>query len=252
MAQRKTRRAPGKKRPRAEAGEASSEAHAKGATRSRPAKKLDPATKKPSAKAERKERERNAPTSFVASASNHRQLPEHGLPEFAFIGRSNVGKSSALNAILKRPGLVRVSRTPGRTQLLNLFRFEGKLALMDLPGYGFAKLSKKQRDELSVMIRDYLCERDGLLGVVVLLDARRDGPTDDDLSVIRWIQENERPVLPVLTKIDLIPKNRRIHRLRLFEKALGLEPGAVLAFSAETREGRPELLRSLLELAQCS
>ncbi len=171
------------------------------------------------------------------------------MPELAFIGRSNVGKSSCLGRLLKKPDLVRTSKTPGRTQLLNLFRFEGKLAFVDLPGYGFAKLSKKQRDNLSVMVRDYLAEREGLQGVVVLMDARRDGPTPEDYRVVEWILEHERPILIVLTKIDLIAKNKRLSHVVRFEKALGLERGSVMTFSATTGEGREELLRQLWEVA---
>ncbi|MEO1170974.1 MAG: ribosome biogenesis GTP-binding protein YihA/YsxC [Myxococcota bacterium] len=206
--------------------------------------------KKPSRKALERERASRAPTAFVASGERHDQLPTHGLPEIAFIGRSNVGKSSMLGALLKKPDLVRTSKTPGRTQLLNLFRFDGRIALVDLPGYGFAKLSKKQREKLSVMVRDYLADRDGLRGVVVLMDARREGPSEEDYRVVEWISEHERPILIVLTKIDLVPKNRRLTHIRRFEKAFGLEPGAVLTFSASSLEGRDDLVRQLLEISE--
>lgn len=206
--------------------------------------------KKRSKKAEAKERAAKAPTAFVASGERHDQLPEHGLPEIAFIGRSNVGKSSMLGALLKKPDMVRTSKTPGRTQLLNLFRFDGRVALVDLPGYGFAKLSKRQREKLSVMVRDYLAYREGLRGVVMLLDARREGPSDDDYRVVEWISEHERPILIVLTKIDLVPKNRRLTHIRRYEKAFGLEAGSVLTFSASSLEGRDDLVRQLLEIAQ--
>lgn len=167
------------------------------------------------------------------------------MPEIAFIGRSNVGKSSALGVLLRKPDLVRVSKTPGRTQLLNLFRFEGSTAFVDLPGYGYAKLSKSQKDRLSVMVRDYLAEREGLSGVVLLMDARRDGPSDDDRRVADWILEHDRPLLLVLTKIDQVPKNRRLHHTRRYERAFEVEPGVAIPFSAATGEGREALLRQI-------
>ncbi|MEL6546784.1 MAG: ribosome biogenesis GTP-binding protein YihA/YsxC [Myxococcota bacterium] len=231
------------------------------AKKPRPAKATEQAKRKPSAKkskaapkagskAEKKERASRAPTAFVASGERHDQLPEHGLPEIAFIGRSNVGKSSALGALLKKPDMVRTSKTPGRTQLLNLFRFERKIAFVDLPGYGFAKLSKRQREKLSVMVRDYLAEREGLRGVVVLLDARRDGPSPEDYKVVEWILEHERPILIVLTKIDLVPKNKRLNHVTRYEKAFGLERGSVLTFSAVSGEGRDGLIQQLRGIAQ--
>lgn len=213
------------------------------------ATKKKTARKKPSKKEEARVQAAKAPTTFVASAERHDQLPEHKLPEIAFIGRSNVGKSSMLGALLKKPDLVRTSKTPGRTQLINFFRFDGRLALIDLPGYGFAKLSKKQREKLSVMVRDYLAERTKLSGVVLLLDARREGPSPEDLLVLDWIFQHERPTLVVLTKIDLVPKNKRLTHVRRYEKALGLEPGDALTFSATSLEGRDELVRQLLEFA---
>lgn len=167
------------------------------------------------------------------------------MPEIAFIGRSNVGKSSALGVLLRKPDLVRVSKTPGRTQLLNLFRFEGSTAFVDLPGYGYAKLSKSQKERLGAMVRDYLAEREGLSGVVLLMDARREGPSDDDRRVADWILEHDRPLLLVLTKIDQVPKNRRLHHTRRYERAFEVESGFAIPFSAATGEGREALLRQI-------
>ncbi|MEM6734248.1 MAG: ribosome biogenesis GTP-binding protein YihA/YsxC, partial [Myxococcota bacterium] len=215
----------------------------------RPAAK-PPRKPKPGSKAAKKEIASRAPTAFVASAERHGQLPEHGLPEIAFIGRSNVGKSSALGALLKKPDMVRTSKTPGRTQLLNLFRFERKIAFVDLPGYGFAKLSKKQREKLSFMVRDYLAEREALRGVVVLMDARREGPSPEDAKVVEWILEHERPILIVLNKIDLVPKTKRLNHVRRFERAFGLEPGSVLTFSAVSGEGRDALIQQIRNAAE--
>ena len=188
------------------------------------------------------------PTRLIISASKVTQLPEHEFPEFAIIGRSNVGKSSLLGSLLKKPQLVRTSRTPGRTQLLNLFLFENAIALVDLPGYGFAQMSKAQASAMQRMIADYFAERRGLHGVLQLFDARRDGPTDDDLRVAEHIMGHNRQLLVVLTKIDLIPKNELKSRTRAFEKALGVRQDASVAFSSKTGAGRGELLAALREL----
>lgn len=168
-------------------------------------------------------------------------------PEVAFAGRSNVGKSSLIGALLRDPKLVRTSRTPGRTQLLNLFQYES-LWVVDLPGYGYAKTSKVQRQALEVMIRNYLLRREGLAGVVQVIDARRDPVSDYDRSMVAWLLEAGRWVLLALTKIDLIPKNRRLARIRAIEKQLEVPAGSSVAVSARTGEGRDALYARLVEL----
>jgi GTP-binding protein len=185
---------------------------------------------------------------FVTSAPTVSGLPALGLPEIAFAGRSNVGKSTLLGTVLRQPRLVRTSRTPGRTQLLNLFSFEDRMALVDLPGYGYAKLSKTKRRMLQEAIRGYIAEREGLLGVVLLLDARRESVTDDDRRIVEWVLQHERGLLVTLTKIDLVAKNRRLHHVRRIEKALGIPAGQALACSGQTGEGRDELVAQLSEL----
>ncbi len=171
-----------------------------------------------------------------------------GLPEAAFIGRSNVGKSSLLARILKQPKLVRTSRTPGRTQMLNLFVFEERMALVDLPGYGYAKLPKTKRQALSNLINDYIRERQGLLGVVQVLDVRREKVTDLDRELADLVIQSGRRLLIALTKIDLVPKNRRVHHVRRIEKDLGLPSGLAVAVSAKSGEGRSEIISRLLDL----
>ena len=186
---------------------------------------------------------------FVTSAPRHDRLPAHGLPEVAFIGRSNVGKSTLLAAVLGQPKLVRTSRTPGRTQLLNLFEIDGRLALVDLPGYGYAKLSKGQRAQLDTMVQGYLRERGHLRGVVQVVDARREPVSELDAFVARWVLEQGRPLLIALTKIDLIPKNRRLQRAKVVEKQLGVPPGAAVVCSGKSGEGCDVLAKRLWELA---
>lgn len=182
------------------------------------------------------------------SASTVEGLPDHGLPEIAFIGRSNVGKSSLLNCLTRSAGLARVSRTPGRTQLLNLFVFEDRWAFVDLPGYGFARLAHDHRDAMQRMVHGYFRERVGLAGVVLLVDARRERPTEDDEGAVAELLRLGRRVLVVATKIDVVAKNVRRQRLSEIERALGLDAGSVLGVSAVTGDGRGQLVAALREL----
>ena len=135
---------------------------------------------------------------FVQSARRVTQLPALGLPEVAFTGRSNVGKSSLIGRVLKQPRLVRTSRTPGRTQLLNLFVFDERVALMDLPGYGYAKLSKAARAEMDQMVQEYLAQRDTLCGVVQLVDARRLPVSPYDVYMAQFLHEALKTRLEVV------------------------------------------------------
>jgi GTP-binding protein len=185
---------------------------------------------------------------FITSAPTHARLPEHGLPEVAFAGRSNVGKSSLVGTLMGQPKLVRTSRTPGRTQLLNLFIHRDLLAIVDLPGYGYAKLSHTDRRRLSLMMRQYVAARACLRGVVVVLDARRETPSELDCEMVTWAMQANRQVLLAVTKCDLVPKNRRLHQTRLLEKAMGVPQGCALMCSSKTQEGLKELHRRLMEL----
>lgn len=185
---------------------------------------------------------------FVASAVSHVSLPITEVPEVAFAGRSNVGKSSLLGAVLGAPKLVRTSRTPGRTQAINLFLFDDALALVDLPGYGYAKLSKAQRTALDQMIRGYLTARAALAGVVLLVDARREEVSELDRAMVRFVLAAERALLVAITKSDLVPKTRRGHVARTIEQTLALPRGTALLCSAKTGEGLRELRASLHEI----
>jgi len=183
------------------------------------------------------------PLEFLGSFPDpaHRLAPP--LPEVAFLGRSNVGKSSLLNALLGRV-VARVSSTPGKTQLLNVFRLPG-LYLLDLPGYGFARASHAERRRFRQLIEGVLREREGLSGVVWLLDIRHP-PSQDDLEIRELLRETRRPVLAVLTKADKLPRGQR--RRAALERALVLElaPEEVLVASSRTGEGVAELGRSVL------
>lgn len=184
---------------------------------------------------------------FIASSPVFAKLPVLGLPEVAFAGRSNVGKSSLIGRLIGQPSLVRTSRTPGRTQMLNLFEVDERWAFVDLPGYGYAKLSKKMRQDMEIMIADYLARRETLRAVVLVLDARRTKVSDDDLSAVDWVTQHNRELLPVITKCDLIPKNKRLNHVRQIEKQLQIPQGEAVVCSAKSGEGKKALYGRLLQ-----
>lgn len=186
---------------------------------------------------------------FLKSATREEEWPRDGTREVAFVGRSNVGKSTMINCLSERKGLARVSSTPGRTRLLNFFDLtvhaggrDHRIRFCDLPGYGFAKVSKAERAQWARMIERYLEKREELEGVVVILDARI-GPTDDDLQMFEWLQAKGRRAIAVATKLDKLPKAKRIPTLSRIGKQIGL---SVLGFSSEDGTGREALWRELL------
>lgn len=187
---------------------------------------------------------------FVMSAPNVEGLAQDKLPEVAFTGRSNVGKSSLVGTLMGKPQLVRTSRTPGRTQLLNMFVWDDKLSIIDLPGYGYARLSKTERDRMDVMSRTYMKDRPNLRGVVLVLDCRREDVTDYDRRMAGWILQHNRPLLLAITKCDLVPKNRRLHFLRKLEKAMGVPDGWAVMCSSKQSDGQAELRKRLWELTE--
>lgn len=181
---------------------------------------------------------------FVGSFPDPLVRLDPPLPEIAFIGRSNVGKSSLLNALVGRPGLARVSGTPGKTTLLNAFRLPG-FYLVDLPGYGFARAGKAARAGYRRLVTGYLGRRPSLAGVVWLLDVRRD-PSKDDLEIQRLLVESGRPVLAALTKGDKLSRTAAATRARELAAALGVEEDQVQLTSSKTRQGIAELGQSIL------
>lgn len=181
---------------------------------------------------------------FELSAPGLDQCPPPTLPEIAVAGRSNVGKSSLLNTFARRTGLARVSRTPGRTRLLNFFtlrlrgpnRREVALRLVDLPGYGFAKARREVRDSFAPMIEGYLREREALRALLVLIDARR-GPLDVDIGLLEFCAAVEVPGLVCATKCDKLGKSERGLLPRRFAAELGIDPRDVLLTSASSGLG---------------
>ena len=184
------------------------------------------------------------PVEFVGSFPDPLVRLEPQLPEVAFIGRSNVGKSSLFNALVGRPGLARVSGTPGKTTLLNAFRLPG-LYLVDLPGYGFARAGKAARAGYRSLVTRYLGERPTLAGVVWLLDVRRD-PSGDDFDIQELLIGSGRPVLAALTKADKLTRTQALARTRELATALGLHEDQVQLTSSKSRQGIAELGQSIL------
>ena len=175
--------------------------------------------------------------------------PEARLPEIAFGGRSNVGKSSLINALTRRKKLARVSHTPGRTREIHFFNVNDRFALVDLPGYGYARISKARKAEWVPLIEGYLRSSAKLAGVVQLLDARRD-PNEDDLTMLDFLADVGVPTLIAATKVDKLAAREIDGRVQALSAALGLDAGQVIPFSAHTGRGRDELAAAIGELLE--
>ena len=199
---------------------------------------------------------------YVTSAVGRQQYPNVRLPEIAFIGRSNVGKSSLINSLLRRKNLARTSQTPGKTQTINFFKVDLKIRLpienpedepqferrsfytVDLPGYGYAKVSKTSRAAWSKFIEEYFLNSDRLLFVCQLIDIRHP-PMDSDLDMFRWLVKNNLPVLPIATKSDKISRTAQSKQLDVIKSAFGIPELDILPYSAIKNEGRSELLDAI-------
>lgn len=172
---------------------------------------------------------------FVKSAFDRLHWTTDGRPEIAFLGRSNVGKSSLINSLLQRKGLARTSNTPGRTQSINFFLVNESFYFVDLPGYGYAKVSKTMREDWGKMAEDYLLERAELRLFIQLVDARHK-PTALDRTLHEWLVYHRKPALIVATKADKLSKTQLTKSLRLIEENLPATP--LIAYSSETGKGR--------------
>lgn len=180
---------------------------------------------------------------IVATAAGREGFPREGLPEIAFLGRSNVGKSSLLNKLVGRKQLARTSATPGKTRLVHFFearRTRGSLLLVDLPGYGYAKVSQAERRKWKTLVEGYLAGRGPLRMAVLLQDVRRD-PQADELDLVAWLVEQEIPVLVAVTKCDKLGARQRAARVRTIGRAFSLPEDAVVPTSASKGFGIPEL-----------
>ncbi|KRK80658.1 ribosome biogenesis GTP-binding protein YihA/YsxC [Companilactobacillus nodensis] len=179
--------------------------------------------------------------SMNMSAVSSRQYPDEGYPEIALLGRSNVGKSSLINTLINRKSFARTSSTPGKTQTLNFYNIEDQLYLVDVPGYGFAKVSKKQREEFGTMIEEYLTTRHVLKGVVILVDGRHE-PSEDDVSMYQYVSYYHIPTLVVATKMDKIKRNQWNKTISKVTKTMQInQTDNLQLFSAETKYGKEEV-----------
>jgi GTP-binding protein len=173
--------------------------------------------------------------------------PQNDLPEVAFAGRSNVGKSSLLNKLVRRKAFARVSNTPGRTREINFFKVNDQFVLADLPGYGYARISKERKAEWRPLIEGYLRRSTALRGVVQLLDVRHD-PTEDDRQMLDFLAELETPTVVVLTKTDKLTPKAAAKRVQEIGKLLHLDADQMIPFSAVSGAGRDELAEALVAL----
>ena len=173
--------------------------------------------------------------------------PESPLPAIAFTGRSNVGKSSLINKLVRRKKLARVSNTPGRTREINFFEVNELFVLADLPGYGYARVSKERRAEWRPLIEGFLQGNPRLRGVVQLLDARRT-PSNDDLQMLEFLAAQGTPAIVAATKVDKLRKSERNARLADLVREAGIQAEQLIPFSAVTGEGRDELAEAIVQL----
>ena len=186
---------------------------------------------------------------FVTSAVKPDQYPMADQPEVAFAGRSNVGKSSLINTLVNRKSLVKTSSTPGRTQLINFFMVNQALMLVDLPGYGYAKVPLAVKRQWGPMVETYLAKRTSLRAVVLLMDLRR-SPGPEERNFLAWLAHYRIAAIPVLTKADKLSKSKQNNQRRVIVQALGLKDDSAILFSAKTRQGKERLWRRIESLLE--
>lgn len=183
---------------------------------------------------------------IVISAVSKKQYPADHLPEIALAGRSNVGKSSFINKMIQRKSLARTSSKPGKTQTLNFYKINEKFYFVDVPGYGYAKVSKKERKKWGEMMEEYFAERENLRATALIIDIRHQ-PTEDDIMMYDYLKYFELPVMVIATKLDKIPKNKRDQHVKVVRKTLEVrEEDIVIPFSSETGEGKDNAWTAML------
>jgi GTP-binding protein len=184
---------------------------------------------------------------FIKSAVKPSQYPPAGLPEIAFAGRSNVGKSSLINALVNRKHLVKTSSTPGRTRHLNFFRINERLSFVDLPGYGYAKVPKSVKKKWGPMIETYLATRNALKGVILIVDIRRI-PSMDEAEFIDWLKHHNISSVLVLTKTDKLSNANQTKQRRRIATAMGMNENDLYLFSAKSKRGKEDVWTAIEKL----
>ena len=184
---------------------------------------------------------------FLISAEKLSQCPEYQLPEFPLLGRSNVGKSSFINALSNNKKLAKTSNTPGKTRLINFFNFADKFTIADLPGYGYAKVSHETQARWQRHLEEYLLNRKQIKSLVQLIDSRHD-IQKNDMQMREWIEANDLPIITIATKIDYIPKSKVQGVVAKIRKQFG---GVVLPFSAVDSRYCEDILKTFEELCSC-
>ena len=185
---------------------------------------------------------------FLISAANPKDFPKDRLPEIAFAGKSNVGKSSVINRILQRKNFARVGEKPGKTIHVNYFTIDSKCYFVDLPGYGYAKVSQSEKDRWGKLMENYFAANRIDLGVMIV-DARH-APTNNDITMARWFLDSECPFVVVANKLDKVKKSQILGNLEVIRQDLELpESCPVIPFSAEKGTGRDDLVRLILQAA---
>ncbi|EHX3847354.1 YihA family ribosome biogenesis GTP-binding protein, partial [Listeria monocytogenes] len=181
------------------------------------------------------------------SAVRPEQYPETDLPEYALAGRSNVGKSSFINTMIRRKSMARISQKPGKTQTLNFYKIEEALFFVDVPGYGFAKVSKTEREKWGVMIETYITSREQLRGVIQIVDLRHK-PTEDDRMMYEFLKYYDIPVIVIATKADKIPRSKWQKNAKIVRETLDFDPDdKFVLFSSETKMGKDEAWQFIKE-----
>lgn len=184
---------------------------------------------------------------FLTGAVSAKQYPRDRSPEFAFAGRSNVGKSSLINSLLNRKGLVKTSATPGKTQEINFFKINDRIVFVDLPGYGFAKAPAAVKNRWKYMIEEYLLNRETLVCVIMIVDIRRD-PTELDIDLKDWLSANGIDCILVATKLDKVSRNEQASRLQVIHKTFLRESAnPLIAYSSKSNAGKQELWNAILK-----
>lgn len=187
---------------------------------------------------------------FIKSAVTADQYPKHTLPEIAFIGRSNVGKSSLLNTLLRRKNLALVSNTPGKTRLINFFDIDEALCFVDLPGYGYAKVPESVRKQWKPMIETYLRQRENLKEVVLIIDCRHE-PTEQDIIMRDWLRSYKIPTIIVATKIDKLSKSQWQKQQKIIHETLHMSSEeSLLPFSSLKAEGVKPVWQAILHVIE--